>query len=277
MRTSPHLILATFAGLALASSPVAQAATTIFSHTFDGGTGGLNGTVVDGGTGSPQNWVAFSGVNANGVFNSASGSGSDSGGSATLDFSPSNGFQYTLDARILNVTGDANWVGFGFANGQSTASGPNDRFSGSTGGPGTGVVGTAWMLFRGNNTPNANASQNGTGTLGGSGTTDPLNWSTLNNNGGTIDLRILLDTTGGTGNWTATWFAKNSTDLTYTTVRSTAAVLQSSEANYNSVGFAFSTNATDGTLASFSLTQVPEPSAALLGGMGLLALLRRRR
>ena len=39
----------------------------------------------------------------------------------------------------------------------------------------------------------------------------------------------------------------------------------------------WSYNTTDGTLQSFSLTAVPEPSAALLGGMGLLALLRRRR
>lgn len=84
------LCLATFA-LAV---PAAHAA-TIFSHTFDEGTGGLNGTAVDTGTGS---WVAAGVVTANGVFSTGQGS-------ATLAFAPTNGFEYHLDARISNVTG----------------------------------------------------------------------------------------------------------------------------------------------------------------------------
>ena len=44
------------------------------------------------------------------------------------------------------------------------------------------------------------------------------------------------------------------------------------------VNFQTITNATgSGFYDNFSLTTVPEPSAALLGGLGLLALLRRRR
>lgn len=88
-------------------------------------------------------------------------------------------------------------------------------------------------------------------------------------------MRILLDTTAGSGNWTVTWLAKLTTDTSYTTVRPLADALN--EANYTSVGFAFSSATVDGTLQSFSLTQIPEPSAALLGGLGLLAMLRRRR
>jgi hypothetical protein len=114
MKSSSFLCLATF----VLAIPAAHAATTVFSHTFDEGTGGLNGTPVDTGTGS---WVAADVVTANGAF--ATGPGS-----ATLEFAPANGFEYHLDTRISGVTGDGNWVGLGFANGQSTASGTNNRF-----------------------------------------------------------------------------------------------------------------------------------------------------
>ena len=33
----------------------------------------------------------------------------------------------------------------------------------------------------------------------------------------------------------------------------------------------------DASVINFQLTSVPEPSAALIGGLGMLALLRRRR
>lgn len=132
-------------------------------------------------------------------------------------------------------------------------------------------------MFRGSNASNPNAAVLGVGTLsdGNHGITDIGNWSALNTNGGDIDMRILLDTTAGSGNWTVTWLAKLTTDTSYTTVRPLADALN--EANYTSVGFAFSSATVDGTLQSFSLTQIPEPSAALLGGLGLLAMLRRRR
>lgn len=264
MKPTKLLLLASFA-LAI---PAAQAATMLYSHTFNEGTGGLNGTPVDSGTLAPQNWNAFGGVSANGVFNTAVGGGGSSGGSATLAFTPQQGFAYSLDARILDVTGNSEWVGLGFAKGQSDLTDSGSRFVSGA------VVGTAWSLFRADNTSSTNTSFNGTGV---SGTADGAGWSTLNNSGGSIDLRILLDTTAGSGNWTVTWLAKLTDDATYTTVRATAAVPVANEANYTSVGFAFANGATDGTLQSFSLTQIPEPSAALLGGLGMLALLRRRR
>lgn len=96
----------------------------------------------------------------------------------------------------------------------------------------------------------------------------------LNNNGGSIDLRILLNTTGGDGSWTATWLGKLTTDTSYTQLRAATTVPLADQARYTSVGFAFASNTTDGTLSSFSLRTILEPSAALLGG---LFLLRRRR
>jgi hypothetical protein len=251
-------------------------ATIVLSHTFDGGTGALDGTTVDVGTGS---WVALNDatnvVNANGVFNSGQGS-------ATLAFTPSQGTQYQLDARVINVSGNANWVGFGFANGQESGSAGANRFIETYGSSGSsGVVGTAWMIYRGDNDPNSNRTFLGTGVkqVLGAGTSNGEDWSSLNNNGGSIDLRILLNTSGGTGNWTATWLAKETTSGTYTTLRSGVAVPQANEANYTSVGFAFSDAAsTSGQLDSFSLTQIPEPSsfALIMLGLGGLYLLRRR-
>lgn len=44
------------------------------------------------------------------------------------------------------------------------------------------------------------------------------------------------------------------------------------------IGFGFFTSAAGGEeLSSFTITVIPEPSAVLLGGLGFLALLRRRR
>jgi hypothetical protein len=133
------------------------------------------------------------------------------------------------------------------------------------------------MFIRGDNTTNPNRAFLGEGTLGSGnhGITDGADWSALNTSGGNIDMRVLLDTTAGSGNWTVTWLAKLTTDTSYTTVRPTANALD--ESKYTSVGFAFSSADIDGTLESFSLTQIPEPSSALLGGLGMLALLRRRR
>jgi uncharacterized protein (TIGR03382 family) len=39
----------------------------------------------------------------------------------------------------------------------------------------------------------------------------------------------------------------------------------------------FHANSTVANIDNLSITAIPEPSAALLGGLGLLALLRRRR
>lgn len=47
--------------------------------------------------------------------------------------------------------------------------------------------------------------------------------------------------------------------------------------NFNNGALVFGGTAPNGIDASFNVVTVPEPSAALLGGLGLLALLRRRR
>lgn len=247
-------------------------AQTIFSHTFNEGTGSLNGTAVDTGTG---NWVSGvkvvvdevetvvtpGVVNANGAFSGV--------GSATLAFTPSQGTQYQLDARITGVSGNANWVALGFANGTSEFIGTGHRFTTQ---PGVTVEGRAWMLFRGDSTSSGNVAWT-EGSKSGNNAT----WSALANTaGGDIDMRILLDTTNGAGTWTATWFAKLTGDGSYSEVRSLTTLPNE---DITSVGFAFAADTVSGTLSSMTLTQVPEPSvfALIAGCFGLSWVMIRRR
>lgn len=231
----------------------ARAGTTIFSHTFAGGSGALNGTPADFGSGA---WIAADIVTAGGTFTTGAGS-------ATLPLVPVHGEIYTLDARVTGVTGNANWVALGFANGLSSGATTSDRFISDN------VIGTAWMLFRGDNGANANSAFLGAGSGTNGGTTNGLAWAAFNTQDGTtpgsIDLRILLDTTGGSGAWKVTWLAKPPAETNYTLVRPEADVLN--EANFTSVGFAFANAGVNGSIESFSLSYTgdppPPPSAPL--------------
>jgi hypothetical protein len=69
--------------------------------------------------------------------------------------------------------------------------------------------------------------------------------------GGDMDMRVVLDTTGGTGNWTATWFAKLPASGSYTQVRAATPLLKE---DINSVGVAITGSGIEGDLTFFSLT-----------------------
>ena len=247
---------------ALGMTGVTQAE-TIFSDNFDGGSGDLNGTTPDTTTGA--NWVAGS------LFN-ADGSTEDTQGSATLAFTPVNGSIYTLDASFSGLglvsVADTDWFGFGFVNGQSTGLDSGDRFINGN------VVGSAWMLLRADQTSNPNLY----GYLGNasSGIINESNISLTPTTATEIDLRLVLDTTAGVDptSWTATWSAKRAADSSYTVVRAEQNLLT----GITAVGISRSGPGITGTVESFSLTAVPEPSsAALLLGLGSIALVLRRR
>lgn len=225
--------------------PLASAQTTIYSDNFDGGTGDIHTVGPDVRPGG-ETWTASTIFNADGSLDRVGP------GSMTLPFTPANDFVYTLDASFSGVNGDTDWLALGFASGQSATSTNNDRFVGGT------VSGTTWMLFRGA-TP-APLATNGNKIHRGPGTADPADWldpTLWDLEGGDIDLRIVLDTTGGPGAWTATWYAKLPADDSYTLIGDTTTVPHD-PSNYTSVGIAASntssTTGTGGTIESFSLT-----------------------
>lgn len=252
-----HRIPACLALLAGLGISIASAQAIIFSDAFDGGTGNINGLAPDVRPGS-ETWTASPVFNADGSVDRPTSSNQ---GSMTLPFIPANGFVYTLDASFSGVTGDTDWLGFGFANGQSANSTANDRFVGTT------VTGATWMLFRGA-TP-APLATNGNKIQRGLGAADPADWldSTLGDlEGGAIDLRIVLDTTGGTGAWTATWYAKLPASGSYTLVGATTTVPHAAS-SFTSVGIAASsthpTTGTGGFIESFSLTAFSPATSVL--------------
>lgn len=237
---------------------LAAAQTTILSDDFSGGTGNINSVAPDVRPGS-ETWTASTIFNADGSVDRPTSSNQ---GSMTLPFVPANGFIYTVDASFSGVTGDTDWLGFGFANGQSATSTTNDRFVGPT------VTGATWMIFRGA-TP-APLATNGNKIQRGLAAADAVDWldPTLGDlEGGAIDLRIVLDTTGGTGAWTATWYAKLPASGSYTLVGATTPVPHAA-ASYTSVGIAASsthpTSGTGGTIESFKLTSLaPSPTTLI--------------
>ncbi len=247
--------LAILAGLGIS---LATAQTTIYSDDFSGSSGNIGTLPPDVRPGS-ETWTASTVFNADGSVDRPTSSNQ---GSMTLPFVPANGFIYTLDVSFSGVTGDTDWLGFGFANGQSATSTTSDRFVGPT------VTGATWMIFRGA-TP-APLATNGNKIQRGLAAAAPVDWldSTLGDlEGGAIDLRIVLDTTGGTGAWTATWYAKLPASGSYTLVGATTTVPHAA-ANYTSVGIAASsthpTSGTGGAVESFKLTSLAPVATALI-------------
>jgi hypothetical protein len=249
---NPSTKITALAGLALAAGSL-QAA-VIFQDDFSGGAVTLNGTTPDTTTGAAD-WVSASSFSADGSFLAGSG---NTGSSATLDFTPSSGEVYTLDARA-DVTSTAGWLAMGFATGQSIETGYARRFVNSS-----NPLGRSWMLL---------LEDGGTGVFQDGTATAYTEDGSISPVAGAVDIRIVLDTTAAT--WTSTWYAKDATDSVYTTIMGTQNVV--SQGSIDSVGFALSGSDAPGTITSFSLSSVPEPSAAALLGIGGLALILRRQ
>jgi hypothetical protein len=216
----------------------------IFADNFDG-SGPLNGAVPDIRPGA-EAWVAAGQFGADGSV----GGSPTSGGSATLAFVPVHGRIYTLEARLsaTSTAGNNDWLAIGFSKGQGTVSSVDYRFIIN------GVVGRSWMLFRGSSSPTVpdHAALLGVGTGSNSGTASNVNWvDWTSGTGGRVELRIVLDTTGGTGAWKSTWYARRPGDAEYITVRPTASMLAE---DITSVGIAKANTAVTGAIESFKLT-----------------------
>ena len=185
-------------------------------------------------TSNETSWVAGHHFRSNGWISSGTAS-------ATLAFEPVDGVVYTLDGSFRGVStpdGDLPWVALGFAGGQSTGTRTGDRFVLGK------VTGRSWMLFRGN----GSKLENTTHDVGASNPKPWENWSS--GVGGDIDMRIVLDTTPGHGNWSATCFARRPGKGDYVKVGQTRTLPNEA---IRSVGIAISGDKLRARISKFSL------------------------
>lgn len=226
----------------------------VYEERFAGdGSAPLNGMSPDTVSGG-EVWTAHASIANDAVAISIPG-----GSSATLPLTVEDGYRYTLDASFQNVTGDSDWFAVGFLEGLMNGGTSNgNRFIADP------TTGKAWMLFRGDNSTGDNQTLLGDAA---SGTVAVTPWSALNTSGGDMQTRVVLDTTGGAGNYTAEFLAKLPTDLEYTSVAGPVVLLSE---NISAVGFAVSHSDVVGDVDFFRLLrdgdEPSDPEALLIEG-----------
>lgn len=253
----PPSTVAALAALALAVGTTTHASTILYSDNFSGDVAdNLHATTPDTTIGT-NSWIAHTNWKADGSI--ALGTGTvvtdfqPQDHNAFLAFTPTTGLIYTLSATLAKPTGNiaGMWAGIGFTNDTlGTAAGNNSQsfFAGTN-------AASPWMLYR---APlNEIAAFGGPLATNGSGNLSPYT--------GAQTLTIVLDTTGLA--WEAEWFVGAASIHTFTYVTNPTI-------SYIGLG---RENGAGADFSSFSLTVIPEPTTALLGGLGMLCLLRRRR
>lgn len=253
MKFSHLVAILSFSALALSASPALSA--VIYSDDFTSGTNAtLNGQAPQTRPGT-EVWTAGS------TLKNTSGDGSVTGTGAMSAHLPMPAFQpnlvYTLTARVFNdfASTSTNWIAIGWT---------TQTESGSTSAWNTAGTGSYWILWRGNDELRGFRGPGATNAIGTTGVFAP-------GVGNILDLRVILDLPANT----MTYQYKNPDETGWTTYAG-ATLVASTLNGINSVGFSTLAGSSAGII-SFELTAVPEPGAALLGGMGLLALLLRRR
>jgi hypothetical protein len=236
----------------LATSLSSSAAIILAQEDFAGGTGVLGGTTANvGGI-----WQSTTNYSANGAVDDTAG------GAAILPFTPVSGTVYTLSstATVSNIANDdlaALCLGFtnkneAVWNTNTVAPGSANRFPNNANVPG---IAYQWTIN--------GLQQYLTGPSGGSVGTSSVA-------GVSFNQKTVLDTTGT--DWVVSFYLNDTFQYSYTDVGNTIL------STIDSVGVSNFGGRTAGSVDNFLLTQVPEPSAALLGGLsGLLLLARRRR
>ena len=254
-RAAKRLAVACMAVAMLAGPGAAHAASILLiQENFDGDNTNLNGkTASDWNAdlttaGGSSTWVANSAFKRDG---SVDGSNFVSAhlnlGSYINDAKGTANGMFFLAATISEVSGS--WLALGF----SALGSP------STGGAFTTQEGLGTIAYRGSGVLSMWAGPNTSN--GVTGTSEQT---------GARTLTVTLDLTGYDGSTsfgTVTW---------HDSVLGEIGTFDYTEAN-DFGSLLLSKNATSGSYSNLTLTQIPEPSVALLGGLGLLALLRRRR
>lgn len=244
---APEIKFPTFC-VAIASliglSTGSHAATTIYADGFNR-TGTFNASSPDttlgsyGGT-AGATWTA-------GGITLSTGTDASVAGTAMgyLPFVPQAGHIYTLTV-YADLTGDWSGIGFTTTAAPSLVANLNNVESGAAGAP-------AWILYQ-SNVANLRVG----GSTVASSTTGGTGYNTV---------ALILDTTGA--NWKLQGSMNGNTTSVYTFA---------TNPNINTVAISGAYGGGGMTTDSFSLTtNIPEPSAALIGSLGMLALLRRRR
>ena len=239
--------------LLLAATSANAAITTIYSDSFSGSATALNGasTTTGGGT-----WAASLIANRDGSL-----VGNATGGGAVLPVTLSTNTLYTLsmDISLTGTAASTKYMHFGFVDQSTlTAAGGNnaaDRFNNltMTGYPTIALVTVGSVI---------QATELYNSVVG----------STTTTIASTHNYKIVLDTTGSGSTFTASYYLDG---VAFATNQ-----LMDYAALSSIAGVGFSSRTGTGTVDNFLLTSeaVPEPNAAvLLGGLGALALLRRRR
>lgn len=262
--------------VALASVMSARAEIIIYADDLSGSTGvSINGAIPDTRPGS-ETWLCRTSRDTgkgagfpfepSGRFGGATGATTDWDANATLPFTPEQGKQYALDVRLTGVSRTStsyagqDWLGFGFV-GTTHIEG---NFTGTSGG--------AWMKINMAGS-NSGVHQVALKNLVDANTTYQ-NWTASPSFTGNYDLRLILNTTAGAGNWTVSWLAKLPTDGSYTTVYSNLDVLNE---GITRVGFSLASHDIGGTIDSMQLSVIPEPATGLLLVAGVIGLGIMRR
>jgi hypothetical protein len=165
---------------------------------------------------------------------------------------------YTLETRFdVGNSSATDWFGVGFVM-SPDAGNLGTIFSNA------GNAGMSWLLHR----------ENGSISTFTSTASNAVVNATLGQV--ILDVRMIYDLTdwNGSSNYgSMTIEAKSSLSSTYTALRTIT--LTSTTSNLQAFGY--SNNQAPATIDYVQLSQTPEPSSALLGGLGFLLLLRRRR
>lgn len=241
-------LMAAIAAAAAVTVFSAAAPAQIYFDDFDGDSAtDLNGTAPDVRP-ADENWIA--GVDAH-HWKADGSKTADGGSTAWLPFTPAAGNIYALSLDVNPDISDSNdWFSIGFSE------------TNATGGFHTENTVYGWMLNREND-----ASDSVIQTFQGAGTAGVGSHDLEPDKAGFVNLSVILDTQPDA--WTVEWLVDGQT------IRDPLAFATNPTINYVGMG---AWNTATGNVDNFSLSIVPEPSAAtllFLGGLGLAS--RRRR
>lgn len=238
-------------------------AATIVAEDFVGDGSTLNGTTADtfasGITtaGGSSTWVTPTGYTNDGTIDGANTTGYLNLGTYINDSKGTASGKFTLSAT-LDVTSTPNWVGFGFFQDNTPSTAAQFTQAGSLG---MGII-----IYRSSNDLDGFAgpgSGNGATISTGTGVGPEL-------------LTLVLDLTPGGGyddstNFGTVTFYHGDVD----TGINLGSYTHTTEQSFGSIGLTAATS--EGTISNLQLSQVPEPSAAIMGILSMIFFLRRRR